>query len=219
MSKNNHRIYTERKIFVIGGVNSYACWLQGVIVKDIREANLVVIIGGADWGSKYYNQPDIGHYVGDFPESDAWEMGWIQLAIKLNKKIIGICRGAQILPCLVGGSIFQHVRHSYNHFIETYDGQKLETNSLHHQLACLDNVKPEDYKLLAWANPSPFHMNGWDQDVPQERDAEIVFYPTIGGGALGIQGHPEMMCKTKWYEDTVNWCQNQLNLFMEDKLK
>ena len=71
----------------------------------------------------------------------------------------------------------------------------------------------EDYKLLAWSTvTSPHHTNGKGEDYnfPADyKDPEVVYYPKIG--AMGIQGHPEMMSPNS---DTVIWLNKQVRKYL-----
>jgi anthranilate/para-aminobenzoate synthase component II len=224
MFKKKHK---KEKIFVVGGYNAYANWAEREFTDNFEEAQLIWFIGGSDWSPKYYNQPD-GGYLHCDEECDKYEMFYMQRAIAQGKKIFGTCRGAQILPCVGGlkGSIFQHIYHPFYHTCSTYDSKELVFNSLHHNLVCLNNLKEgTDYKLLAWSKPSSFHLNGYDKDIQQTKDAEVVFYPKLGNKgamALGIQAHPEIIYSggrfSKYANETIEWCQNTLNKFLNNKL-
>ena len=57
---------------------------------------------------------------------------------------------AQLMCCLSGGSLYQHIQdgtHHERHNVITYDGQNLITSSCHHQAMNLNGTKHE---LLAW---------------------------------------------------------------------
>lgn len=207
---------SKRKIFVIGDSDNYANWMSGAIVSSIHEADLVVGIGGADVSPHYYNQPDSGH-LSCSPSTDKFEFEYYQKAMKLGKKIIGICKGSQWLCALAGGAIFQDVCHPGRHAIHTFDGQKLWSNSLHHNLADLSKLQDNQYKLLGWADQlSPIHIDGFNCNVPCEKEPEVVYYPKIN--ALGFQNHNEMLYGREAFNDMIDWSRMILNKFMLNQL-
>ena len=44
----------SRKIYVVGYGRSYANWMQGEIVPDMKDADLVLFTGGEDISSELY---------------------------------------------------------------------------------------------------------------------------------------------------------------------
>jgi len=209
----------KRLIYVIGGgdCEGYSNWMNIDGYTTIEKANFCLGVGGSDIGNKYYNQPNSG-YLGINAWVDNIEFEDYQKAIKLGKPMVCICKGSQWLAALAGGAVFQHVQHPYRHEIKTFDGKTLITNSLHHNMADLSNLKENiDYKLLAWAeNLSPFHINGWNKSIECGREPEVVYYPKIKG--LGIQPHPEMMFLNAEFKPMLQWYSNILTKFLADNL-
>lgn len=159
----------------------------------IEKDSLLVIWGGSDINpSLYAHSPCSETYPGGKRDFVEWELA--KRAVQLGIPIIGVCRGAQMLCALAGGYLIQHTTHHVgrHHNVETYDGQEIRTNSIHHQMM----VVPEgvDHKVLAWCNPPSnptykFDGNKTHPDVLKE--LEFVYFPKIKGYA--IQWHPEMM--------------------------
>ena len=197
----------------------YSNWIKPTgFTTKIEEADLVLGLGGSDVGCQYYNQPDHGNHLYDQPQLDKHEYADFKQAIEMGKPILGICKGAQWMAAMAGGAIFQHISHPSPHLVTTYDGKELLVNSLHHNLQDVSNLKEgSDYKMLAWAdNLSPFHYNGYNQNIRCEKEPEIVFYPKIK--ALGFQHHPEMVLHRPGFEETNLWCKDIFQKFMENKL-
>jgi hypothetical protein len=215
MRKNKN----NRLIYVIGGGNDcgYANWLQGTgFTKNIKEADLCLGLGGSDVGAHYYNQPDSGRLYCD-EKTDALEYADFQTAIKLGKKIIGICKSSQWGAALAGGAVYQDVRHPGIHEVTTFDGKILEMNSTHHNMQDVSNLKEsEDYELLAWANLSPYHYNGYNQNVKCEKEPEVVWYKKIN--FLAFQNHNESLYGDDRFNETIKWSQDILNKFMSNSL-
>ena len=117
-------------------------------------------------------------------------------AIKRGIPVIGICRGAQLMCALAGGSLIQHVSgHGIwkGHPCVTSDGKSFMINSVHHQMMNLEKV---DHDLIAWTEPkvSKTFIGQDDQEIAVchtevFREPEIAWLPSVK--ALCIQGHPE----------------------------
>ena len=136
-----------RKIYVVASSSDcgYANWMQhDGFTKDIEKADLVLGLGGSDVSSNYYGQPDKGNFLNNDSRLDEREYADFQKAIKLGKKIIGICKSSQWGAALAGGSIFQHVNHPFCHKITTFDGKVLLVNSTHHNMQNVLDLKENE---------------------------------------------------------------------------
>ena len=183
----------SRKIYVVGHQRGYAGWMQGQPVPNIEDADLVVFTGGEDINPAIYGKAQ--HPLTWFNEHrDKFEIEHFDYAVEKGKKMIGICRGAQLLCALAGGILVQHQSHPMYHKMLTSDGREVITTSTHHQRQFPWGGKKPNFKLLAWADHlSPFSEGqNKDDNMKDDRpEAEIVLYPDIQ--ALAIQGHPEFV--------------------------
>ena len=154
----------------------------------------LLLHGGEDISPSIYNEKTNSHcFARDTPSKrDKVEMAFVQRALELNIPIIGICRGAQLLCAMDGGSLVQHIvgHVGGNHPITLVDThEKIRANSAHHQMLKL-NKKHKN--ILLAISEDPVRGIG-ENDVEKEYDhvPEIVYFPKMN--ALGIQGHPEWM--------------------------
>ena len=112
----------------------------------------LVIGGGNDIGPEHYGG-DLEAKVKSDPQRDALEIEWIRKAIDRRIPLLGICRGAQLINVVMGGSLHQDIRGmrrlTYNRpgllptkQVRLEGGSRMETicrttrlrvNSLHHQ--------------------------------------------------------------------------------------
>lgn len=209
---------SKRNIYVVGGSDGYANWMEGRIVDDMRDADLVVFTGGEDVNPELYGKRP--HPTTWFSrQRDRLEVEEFEEARDRNKKIIGICRGSQLMCALAGGILVQHQRHPMIHSIKTSDGRTIYTTSTHHQRQYPWGGKKPNFKLLAWAPSrfSPFSQGEGKEDNmanSKRPEAEIVLYPDIK--ALAIQGHPEMVypARTEWEQEFIGYCREQLDSHM-----
>lgn len=149
----------------------------------------MVFTGGADIHPNIYGQEPIRqtHWNDhrDMIELEAFNKGR-----EHNVPMIGICRGAQFLCAMEGGSLIQHVNNHYGrHNIQTHDGKTLTVNSVHHQMM----VPTDRAQILAWASPkqASIYIIENDELVDVDVEPEAVYWPGIN--AIGVQYHPEAM--------------------------
>src|ERR1700749_1025065 len=152
----------SRKIYVVGGVNSYANWMEGEIVDTMEEADLVVFTGGEDVSPEFYKEPK-HPYTRNNKNRDSKELNEFIQAMNLDKHIIGICRGSQLSCVLSGGKLVQHQDNpTWLHPIKVYgqDGE-LNISSTHHQAMYPYNLPKNEYKILGWTEGMlKSHQNG-----------------------------------------------------------
>jgi GMP synthase-like glutamine amidotransferase len=203
-----------RKIYVVGSVNNYARWMEGAIVQDLEDADLVVFTGGEDVHPDFYGQPSHPQTYSN-KQRDRYEMKIYEAAIQKGKHIIGICRGSQFLCVANGGHLVQHQDNPhYIHPINMLDGTVLDITSTHHQAAYPFVLPKDEYHILGWTEGiSPFHEDGNKTELNPEKECEIVYYPK--SKCLGIQGHPESMPTS---HETIAYLRKLLNAFLINKI-
>lgn len=192
------------KTKTIGGDLSYMTWIPNATeVATIEEADLVIFTGGEDVCPDLYGHPihETTYYnkTRDLKEVEAFLN-----TIALNKPILGICRGAQFICTMAGGTLIQHQSHPAMHYITTNDGKKILVNSTHHQRQCLKHILSNEYTLLAWAEHlSPYSYEGNNNNYPEAEEVEVCYYNKIN--SLAIQFHPEMFhCPLQGKEYALN---------------
>ena len=165
--KYGYKPYTDRTIDTVKDVD-FICWT-----------------GGSDISPELYKQKQIlGTYC--TPSRDTREVSlWRKYR---DKPKFGVCRGAQLLNVLNGGSMYQNVdNHSGDHPVETDDRGPVIVCSVHHQL-----MRPtQDMQLIAWTSRSTYREDDkgrWER-APDEVDPEVLYIPK--DRALCFQAHPE----------------------------
>lgn len=186
--------------------------LKSIARKDQmdREGSMLLLHGGEDISPTLYGQKKIPETSASETPSyrDRTEVEAVNRAIELQIPIFGICRGAQLLCAMAGGSLFQHVNnHAGNdHWIKTYTGRTLLTNSLHHQMMNPFDLPKEDYEILAYSKEPQATIYKTDKGelTEIECEPEVIWFPKIN--ALAVQGHPEMMNTN---DPFVSWCRSE----------
>lgn len=218
---------TEKKFkyFAAATSKSHGNWLEPLgfePTNSIEECDVVIFGGGADIDPSTYGEQESSRTYAS-PEREKEEKKYFHIAKKLGKKMYGTCRGLQFLCAMAGGKLIQDVtNHSGDHSITTFDGVKIRTNSIHHQMINPYNLKPnKDYRILAWTSVriSTRYLGAKDRSIPlpvEFKEIEVAYFPKIN--ALGIQGHPEMMYHTKHFDATIEWMQTLFMKFFNNQL-
>ena len=163
------------------------------LVRNPEDADALCLTGGSDISPSIYNQKPI-EGVWTNPRRDAIELALVE-RMENKKPILGICRGAQLLNCLAGGTLWQNVNNHIGEHpaIDLTTGEDLLVSSLHHQL-----MRPtKDAVILMVAQEATEFQDAFesirhDADIEESQlppDIEALWYPDQRW--LGIQGHPE----------------------------
>lgn len=164
--------------------------------NDLREGDILVVWGGADIHPSLYNKGRSRHsWAATDGPSPRDELEWALMNAAKNMRIpiIGVCRGAQMLCALAGGSLFQHVNNHGGSYHNAVGEKEYQVNSIHHQMM---DIKNTDGITIMKAAPKRSDVY-WDVDehgdvlVDIEEEPEFVLFPSVRGYA--IQWHPEMM--------------------------
>ena len=158
-----------------------------------KPLDALIIGGGNDISPEHYNG-DINAKVKLDPQRDKLEIEWIHKALNKNIPLLGICRGAQLINVVLGGTLYQDIRPlrqlTYNRpgLLPTKQVQlepdsnlakicgtsHLRVNSLHHQA-----IKKTGTGLKAVGRD----LDRIIQALESERPTRIV----------GVQWHPEYL--------------------------
>lgn len=159
-------------------------------VSLIEACDFVVFTGGADINPAIYGEkPHRSVYFNE--DRDRYEMNAYHVSKGLKKAFLGICRGAQLLNCLVGGKLYQDIGHPGYHELVTDEGQRFPSNSVHHQMLRV----AEGAIIKAWTENLSDGHHLWMKDGVEandevvEKEPEIVIYPEHR--MVLVQGHPE----------------------------
>lgn len=153
----------------------------------------VVIVGGDDVDPRLYGQAPGPFTPMIDPQRDAFESGLIVAAIDRHLPLLGVCRGAQLLNVVRGGTLHQHLAHGEGESHGSYAyprahrvhavrtavgsvahalyGETTHVNSFHHQAV---DVPGAGVAVTGWAP-----------------DGVIEAIELEGLPVVGVQWHPE----------------------------
>jgi putative glutamine amidotransferase len=170
---------------------------EEVIRTQMKQVQGLILSGGHDVDPHLYGEeldPKIGEI---WPARDHFDMLLLKFAEEMNKPILGVCRGAQIVNVAHGGSLYQDItdrsektfKHEQGHTpdlpthrVHVKEGSFLArtlgktdflTNSFHHQL--IKKVAPD--------------LN----TVARTEDGVIEGLENESSNILAVQWHPEML--------------------------
>lgn len=135
-----------------------------------------------------------------------------------NKFKVGICRGAQLLNCLNGGTLWQDVNnHGRDHImIDTRTQEKIVVTSTHHQMMRPNYdtgviIGVADQSTEKRSEHDHWSSRGGVFFPDDHKDTEIVWYPSTQ--TLCVQGHPEYVPGShfaKYFFDLLANCINEV---------
>jgi putative glutamine amidotransferase len=198
--------------------------VQPILIPDIvdaserkhflKEMDAFVFQGGNDIAPETYGDKPINNaqWKGD-RYRDEFELELMDYAIKNNKPIYGICRGAQLLNVYFGGTLYQDIQtqnasaikhrdaivydqlthdadlNSDTFIVELLKTEKIHINSIHHQ-----GVKEMGKDIEALANC-------YDDGIVEA----IHWKGAEDGKVMGVQWHPEFSynCKTALFDTDI----------------
>lgn len=181
--------------------------------NDLMDAHLCVFTGGADINTELYGEEPISE-CGWFNEKrDEYEVQVYQNCREFDIPMVGICRGAQFLNVMNGGTLWQHVTgHRESHqAVDLILGHVITVTSTHHQMmrpaetAEVLMVTARDGKPAALSPVKKAH-NVTHTSAPQEAEPEVLWYEDTR--CLCVQFHPENHDATKecrkYFEELLN---------------
>ena len=163
---------------------------------SVAEADLVVYGGGSDVSPEFYGQHPIQQCGYPDRKRDEAERKVFVEARDLGIPQMGICRGAQFLHVMCGGTLWQHVNnHTRDHLIfDITSNTMVRTSSTHHQMMKWNN----DMTLLACCDDDvatyyedAFEVIDFDKEKDYRPQLEVEVCSYEEDKVLCIQGHPE----------------------------
>ncbi len=166
-------------------------------LSSAQKADILVFTGGADISSRLYNEKSIRVYEQNSLSQRDLEETAIYYRYPEKGKI-GICRGAQLLFVLNGGTLWQDVdKHTTSHPIFLKGGQTYEVTSTHHQMMKDISNRHNPYTIRGWAFKSTLYSSEHtSRSYPRTlygktpRDLEIVWFEKTR--SYCFQPHPEL---------------------------
>lgn len=157
----------------------------------------LVVTGGGDIDPTLFGEEPMPNLGMISPGRDSFEILMIQEMLKMDKPVLAICRGIQILNIAVGGDMYQDI---YSQISEPLlqHGQKAARSHLSHYVDT-----PENSLLAKIAGQPRFKVNSYHHQAVRDVPKPLVVSGTASDGiieaiesiehkfVLGVQWHPE----------------------------
>jgi len=216
-----------KKIAVIGdGLYTKAVQDHGDVIstsefmENPKQCKLVLFTGGADVNPSIYNNTSPKGICRFAKPRDTKDMEVLSLAMIEGIKMTGICRGAQFLHVMAGGTLMHNLdgHEGRNHKFGCLENDTIiDVNSYHHQMM----IPFKDSYVIGWSDFQESHIYIGDKDEAINYtgpEVEAVIWPNIN--AVGVQYHPEWMPTGsdgyKWFSDMTA---DFLSMNMDDLVK
>ena len=155
----------------------------GLHTTDFSKADVLIIPGsGSDVDTALYHEPNTAARNSESSRKyDHEAIKLIEKAISQGKKIVGICKGLQLLHVAMGGKLIQdhwwdRGTHDVNYVDDTMtNGLFARVMASHHQAVDPNTIDVTKGQLIAWGD--------------DESQVEGMYYPLAN--AVGVQFHPE----------------------------
>jgi putative glutamine amidotransferase len=153
----------------------------------------VLVTGGGDVEPHHYRDDPLAELMDVDPVRDESEICVIQAAVQRKLRVLGICRGAQVLAVAMGGALHQDL--ALAGFDPEHWDEENQYRSVHEiepaARSCTDAVlrglrRVNSIHHQAIRDPGPFlTASGWSADG--------VIEAVEGDLLLGVQWHPERL--------------------------
>lgn len=170
-----------------------------------------VFSGGQDVDPQYYREPVLKYSNELYPPRDRLETKLLNVVIKRNKPIFGVCRGLQLINVALGGSLYQDINEQMDRDIQILHEQQTNFEYPVHDVWIQKNTQLHDILGTDKIRVNSMHHQGISVLSPKlmataysdDGLVEAIEIPEITFG-LAVQWHPEFL----WRED-----EKTLNLF------
>lgn len=167
----------------------------------------ILLSGGSDVDARYWGEPNY-NYGGEIsPLRDTMEIFTAREAIALDKPVLGICRGCQVMNIALGGTIYQDI----------YEENKGKDIYKHSQSApkwypTHEIYIDKDTKVFKAHQEETIRVNSFHHQAIKDVAPGFIASSRCGDGiiesiehtsckfAVGVQWHPEVM----WEKDTTH---------------
>lgn len=183
-----------------GGVPIVLPNIEGDDLDSIAEMiDGLLLTGGGDIDPTLFGEephPRLGNIT---PERDTFEIALIQKMLELNKPILGICRGAQILNIAVGGDMYQDIHSQIENKLLQHDQKAPRTHASHFVWIMKDSILSDIVQLETFKVNS-FHHQAVKK-VPQGFGISAIASDGMIEAieskthkfVMGLQWHPECL--------------------------
>lgn len=160
------------------------------VVELVRSSGALLLTGGADVDPSMYGAEPTGLEKGCDLDRDRTEVAAVHAALDAGKRVLGICRGMQLLAVALGGTLVADLPTAGFH---GHDNGEREDERVHE--VKVEARSQAETVLAGQSKVNSLHHQAVADPGPQVRvsawAADGVVEAIEAGRALGIQWHPE----------------------------
>lgn len=174
-------------------------WDEAFIRETAKVLDGLLLTGGGDVDPAYFGEephPNLGSIT---PERDFYEIALIQEMLLMNKPVLGICRGCQILNVAAGGDMYQDIYAQHDTPLLQHHQQAPFWHSSHfievrehsHLYSIVKNYR---YKVNSFHHQSVRNLGeGFTVCAMSSDGITEAFESTQHRFVIGVQWHPEYL--------------------------
>lgn len=180
----------------------------------------LLLSGGGDIDPTLFGEEPHPNLGSIHPERDKLELILTKEMLKLDRPILAICRGIQLLNVAAGGTMYQDLPAQYKNNPELIQHQqKAPTSHASHTVDLVPNSKLSEYLNRTQIKTNSFHHQAVKEPAPDfkvcamSKDGVIEAIESVKHRfVLGVQWHPECMpvehnTSEKIFSSFVHACQ------------
>jgi len=168
-------------------------------VQDIIQCiDGLLLTGGEDIDPMYFNEQPLENKAHELMKidqaRDSFEMALLKEAFKVQKPILGICRGHQLINVCFGGSLYQDVE---SHLASLDDKTKLVHSVMFKENSILEEIFNAGQLKVNSFHHQSIHQLAKDFQIIACSSDQVIEGIEYNGHQwiLGVQWHPEMLYK------------------------
>lgn len=173
------------------------CGMRGVYLTAKRSSNRfklqgVIIGGGDDIDPAHYGESGDAGANYD-PERDAFEIQVIRQCIDQRIPLLGICRGAQLINVVLGGSLHSDIRPLRKITPNVNSALPVKWASIESDSLLANRTQSTEIKINSLHHQAIERLGEGLRKVAFDRDGFIQGIESSEGFLTGVQWHPEYM--------------------------
>ena len=203
-TKDNKTTVVNNSFHAVTKSNGIPVILPNLVYEDdikviAQKIDGLLLTGGGDIDPTLFGEEPHRKLGEITPERDIFEMALIKEMLALDKPILGICRGSQILNITAGGDMYQDIYSQYEEELLQHDQNAPNTYTSH-----FVNVV-ENSMLHRITQKETFKVNSYHHQAVRKMGENFIVSATSNDGVIeaiestkhkfvvGVQWHPESL--------------------------